>query len=65
MGVDMTPEEVKMVVQWIDYFRSDEMVGAKWHHHVRSMGGTPPQETLIETGRRLREEVSKVKEVKQ
>jgi hypothetical protein len=57
----MTPDEIQMVRHWTKYFRSDEMIGAIWHHHVRSRGGIPPQETLTETGRRLREEVSKAR----
>jgi hypothetical protein len=57
----MTPEEMQMVRHWIDYFRSDEMVGANWHQHVRNRGGNPPDETLTETGRRLREEVGKAR----
>jgi hypothetical protein len=57
----MTPEEIQMVDQWIAYGRSDEAIGANWHQHVRNRGGNPPQETLTETGRRLREQVSKEK----
>jgi hypothetical protein len=53
----MTPEEIQMVRQWMVYGWSDETIGANWHQNKRNHGCTPPQETLTETGRRLREEV--------
>ncbi len=55
----MTPEEIQMVARWMVYFEdADKMIGANWHQHVRNKGNTPPQESLTETGRRLREEVT-------
>ena len=57
----MTPEEIQMVDQWLAYGWSDETIGANWHQNVRNHGNNPPQETLEETGKRLRREVQQQK----
>jgi hypothetical protein len=57
----MTPEEIQMVDQWLAYGWSDEAIGANWHQNKRNHGVDVPQETLEETGKRLRREVQQQK----
>ena len=57
----MTPEEIQMVTHWMVYGLTDEAIGANWHQHKVNLGCNPPQETLEETGRKLKTQVQQQK----